>query len=266
MLQEEVFPLLDQLGWQHTVIRRDMSDEQSFPADTDLVLVLGGDGTFLAGARLAAVKGFPILGIMVGRLGFLCMVPFSQLGDALLEVSTGRMPIEDRSVLEGDVVSLTGERQSWIALNDIVVSKVDVDKIRDIVAHHKGSLIAHYRADGVIVSTPTGSTAYNLSAGGPLVHPSLNLMLLTPICAHSLFTKPLVLPPDDQLEVRGLQGSYPLNVSYDGVTRCRMEPGDRLEISASQKVLRVYTPSNYDFYQVLRQKFQHGYVYGDEEG
>jgi NAD+ kinase len=178
------------------------------------------------------------------------MVPFSQLGDALIEVAAGRMPIEDRSVLRGEIVSLTGQRQGWMALNDIVVSKVEVDKIR---------------ADGVIISSPTGSTAYNLSAGGPFVHPTLNLMLLTPICAHSLFTKPLVLPPDDQLEIRGLQGSYPLAVSFDGVFRCRMDPGDRLEITSSGKMLKVYTPANYDFYQVLRQKFQHGYVYGDEE-
>lgn len=265
MLEEEVAPLLRDLGWPFTVMRRDLEQEQAIPGDTELVLVLGGDGTFLAGARLAAVRGVPILGVMVGRLGFLCMLPFSQLGPALLDVSRGSMPLESRCVLEGRIVSLAGERYRLNALNDIVVSKTDVEKIRDIVAHHGGSMIAHYRADGLIIASPTGSTAYTLSAGGPLVHPSVKVMLLTPICAHSLFTKPLVLPPDDQIEVSALQGSYPLAVTYDGVVRYKMEAGERLEVRVSDQLLQIYTPASYDFYQVLRQKFQHGYVYGDEE-
>lgn len=265
MLEQEVAPLLNDLGWSYGVMRRDLEQEQAIPQDTDLVLVLGGDGTFLAGARLASARGVPILGVMVGRLGFLCMLPFSQLGQALLDVSRGEMPLDTRCVLEGRIMSLAGERYRLTALNDIVVSKTDVEKIRDIVAHHRGSMIAHYRADGLIIASPTGSTAYTLSAGGPLVHPSVKLMLLTPICAHSLFTKPLVLPPDDQIEVSALQGSYPLAVTYDGVVRYKMEAGERLEVRVSDQSLRIYTPATYDFYQVLRQKFQHGYVYGDEE-
>lgn len=265
MLEDEVFPLFRDLGWQYSVMRRDMEQEQPIPADTELVLVLGGDGTFLAGARLAASRGVPILGVMVGRLGFLCMLPFSHLGQALLDVSRGMMPLEARCVLQGRIVSLSGLRYSSMALNDIVVSKTDVEKIRDIVAHHRGSMIAHYRADGLILASPTGSTAYTLSAGGPLVHPSVKVMLMTPICAHSLFTKPLVLPPDEEIEVSALQGSYPLAVTFDGILRHKMEAGEKLEVRVSDQTLQIYTPSSYDFYQVLRQKFQHGYVYGDEE-
>jgi NAD+ kinase len=175
------------------------------------------------------------------------------------------MPVEERSMIEGEIRSLSGESRTAIALNDIVVSKMEIEKIRDITVHHNEQLIAHYRADGLIFASPTGSTAYTLSAGGPLVHPDLRGIILTPICAHSLFTKPLVIPPDDELEVAGLAGSYPLAVTYDGTTIERMTAGDKLFIRNYSRALRMYTPPEYDFYSVLRQKFQHGYVFGEPE-
>jgi NAD+ kinase len=202
---------------------------------------------------------------MFGRLGFLCQVPFSQLGHALLMVKNGEMPVEERWMIEGEIRSLGGASRTDLALNDIVVSKLEVEKLRDITVHHNEQMIAHYRADGIIFSSPTGSTAYTLSAGGPLVHPDLNAIVLTPICAHSLFTKPLVIPPDDELEVAGLAGSYPLAVTYDGTTIERMTAGDTLMIRTHPRPLRMYTPPEYDFYSVLRQKFQHGYVFGEPE-
>jgi NAD+ kinase len=265
MLEHEVIPLFAQLGWEYEVFRRSYEQQQEPSGDTDFMLVLGGDGTFLWGARLALRHEVPILGVMVGRLGFLCMVPFSHLGQALLQVQDGAMPTEERSMLEGEIVSLNGETRTQLALNDIVVSKLDVEKIRDLVVHHDGKQIAHYRADGIILASPTGSTAYTLSAGGPLVHPAVDAIILTPICAHSLFTKPLVIPPNDKIEVTGLSGSYPLAVTYDGTTIERMLPGDSLTVRTCPRRLRIYTPPEYDFYSVLRQKFQHGYMFGETD-
>lgn len=265
VLAHEVLPLFAQLGWEYEVFKRSYEEQQQPADDTDFILVLGGDGTFLWGARLAVRRDVPILGIMFGRLGFLCQVPFSQLGQALLMVKNGEMPVEERWMIEGEIRSLGGDTRSDLALNDIVVSKLEVEKLRDITVHHNDQLIAHYRADGIIFASPTGSTAYTLSAGGPLVHPDLNAVVLTPICAHSLFTKPLVVPPDDELEVAGLAGSYPLAVTFDGTTIERMTAGDTLTIRTHARPLRMYTPPEYDFYSVLRQKFQHGYVFGEPE-
>jgi NAD+ kinase len=265
VLQSEVLPLFEQLKWDYEVFKRSYEEQQQPARDTDFILVLGGDGTFLWGARLAVARDVPILGIMFGRLGFLCQVPFSQLGQALLMVQNGEMPVEERSMIEGEIRSLSGESRTGIALNDIVVSKAEIEKLRDITVHHDGQLIAHYRADGLIFASPTGSTAYTLSAGGPLVHPDLKAIVLTPICAHSLFTKPLVIPPDDVLEVAGLAGSYPLAVTFDGTTIERMTAGDTLVVRNHARALRMYTPPEYDFYSVLRQKFQHGYVFGEAE-
>ena len=265
VLKTEVLPLFDQLGWKYEVFKRSYEEQQQPASDTDFILVLGGDGTFLWGARLAVKRDVPILGIMFGRLGFLCQVPYSHLGAALLQVQSGEMPVEERSMIEGEIRSLGGESRTGLALNDIVVSKIEIEKIRDITVHHNEQLIAHYRADGLIFASPTGSTAYTLSAGGPLVHPDLHAIVLTPICAHSLFTKPLVIPPDDVLEIAGLAGSYPLAVTYDGTTIEKMTAGDTLTIRTHARPLRMYTPADYDFYSVLRQKFQHGYVFGEPE-
>jgi len=168
-------------------------------------------------------------------------------------------------MIEGEIRSLSGESRTELALNDIVVSKLEIEKIRDIIVHHNEQQIAHYSADGLIFSSPTGSTAYTLSAGGPLVHPGLHAIILTPICAHSLFTKPLLVPPEDELTVTGMPGSYPLAVTYDGTTILRMQTGDTLIIRTHEKTLRMYTPPEYDFYSVLRQKFQHGYMFGEPE-
>jgi NAD+ kinase len=265
MVQTEIAPILEQLGWQYEVFRRDYEEDPGLSKDVELVIVLGGDGTFLSGARLAALNDLPILGVMVGRLGFLCQVPFSHFVEALLEIQAGKMPVGQRVMLYGEVMSINGVKFSGLALNDIVVSKIETDKLRDIEAYHKERLIAHYRADGIILASPTGSTAYTLSAGGPLVHPALDLIVLTPICAHSLFTKPLVIPPDEPIEVTGLSGSYPLSISFDGIHKYTMQPGEKLFVKTYHRRLRVYGPEEHDFYEVLRQKFQHGYVFGDEQ-
>jgi NAD+ kinase len=262
LLETRVLPVLRDLAIDYELLPRKHDDRVPLAPDTDFVLVLGGDGTFLAGARLATNARLPILGVMVGRLGFLCSISLDDMRSALVEVCEGRMPIEERCTLTGRILTDGGVRFESTAVNDIVVFRAVTDKIRDFTACHNGKLIAEYRADGIILASASGSTAYTLAAGGPLVHPALDLLVMTPICAHSLFTKPIVLPPVDDVEIAGRPDSYPLDVSFDGAFRLMLNEGDTLHVRSHPDSLRVYRPSDYDFYQVLRQKFQHGYLYG----
>jgi NAD+ kinase len=264
MLAERIFPVLDELNLAHYVLPRNHDDNVTLEPDTDYILALGGDGTFLHGARLATRHDVPIIGVMVGRLGFLCGSTLEGMGSAVADIQNGQMPVEIRHVLNGRIVNGSETRYEQVALNDVVVFRKDTEKLRDLQAYDNGELIAHYRADGIILATALGSTAYNMSAGGPLVHPSLELIILTPICAHSLFTKPLVLPPRHQIEIIGGESSYPLTVSFDGNFLYPLHEGDKLVVSSDSKKLKIYRPKEYDFYEMLQRKFQHGYVYGKD--
>jgi NAD+ kinase len=265
LLNLRIFPVLHELGLEYDVLPRKHDGRLQLSEDVDFVLVLGGDGTFLAGARLATRHKIPILGVMIGRLGFLCSVLLEDMRSALTEIQHGRMQIEERCTLTGRIISGGEARFEGVAVNDIVVFRSTTDKIRDFTARHNGRLIAEYRADGIILASASGSTAYTLAAGGPLVHPALDLLVMTPVCAHSLFTKPLVLPPVDDVEIAGRPGSYPFDVSFDGALRVTLNEGDQLHVSSHPDSLRVYRPPDYDFYQLLRTKFQHGYIYEDRD-
>jgi NAD+ kinase len=265
MLRREVYPVLRERNIEWQLLPRIYQGPVHVEPDVAMVLVIGGDGTFLSGARLAARLQFPVLGVNVGRLGFLCNAELSELPALLDHLVAGELPVELRHVLRGRIVAESGEEKlDRLAVNDIVVNRSRTEKIRDFHARYGGQLIAHYRADGIILSSALGSTAYTLSAGGPLVHPDLDAIVMTPICAHSLFTKPLVLPPGRDVEIEGPPSSYPLGVTMDGIPKRDMERGDRLVVSVSEHPLQVYRAPGYDFFAVLREKFQHGYIYGDE--
>ena len=216
LLAEHVLPVLADLGMTYERLPLRHDDDVRVAADTSFILALGGDGTFLSGARVAARYRLPILGVMVGRVGFLCSVTLENMAQALDDVVGRRMPLEERCVLRGRVLKDDVVRHEGLAVNDIVIFRAGSEKIRDFTARHDGRLIANYRADGVILASASGSTAYTLAAGGPLVHPALDLLVMTPVCAHSLFTKPLVLPPAESVVIAGRSGSYPLEVTYDG--------------------------------------------------
>lgn len=264
MLAKRVHPVLAGLGYRSYTLERRHGADIGLEPGTQFVLTIGGDGTFLHGARVAIHHGVPIIGVKVGRLGFLCNATLDDLEETVAQIKDGSMPLEERHVLYGRIMNGDTLRYEQLALNDIVVFRSETDKLRDLKAYDSGQLIAHYRADGVILSTALGSTAYNMSAGGPLVHPSMDVTVLTPICAHSLFTKPLVLPPRNEVKIVGQAGSYPLTASFDGELDCRLTDGDYLVASSFRDSLKIYRPHRYDFYQVLRQKFQHGYVYDDD--
>jgi NAD+ kinase len=264
LIAEKVRPVLSRQGFSSYVLQRKHDSAVELEQQTQLILTIGGDGTFLHGAHVALRHGVPIIGVKVGRLGFLCSATLDDLEETIARIKGGSMPLEERHVLHGCVLNAGEIKYQQIALNDIVLFRSETDKLRDLKAYDNGNLIAHYRADGVILSTALGSTAYNMSAGGPLVHPSMEVIVLTPICAHSLFTKPLVLPPGNEIKIVAQSGSYPLTVSFDGEFHSALNDGDQLAASSFRDSLIIYRPENYDFYQVLRQKFQHGYVYGED--
>lgn len=265
LLASSVLPVLDRVGCEYYQLPRNHSGAVKLQPDTDLICSLGGDGTFLHGSRVAIHHGLPIFGVRVGRLGFLCNTKLKDLGATVTAIMEGRMPLEERHVLHGRILSGGKVTYEQLALNDIVLQRKQTDKLRDFKAQANGRLIANYRGDGILLGTPLGSTAYNMSAGGPLVHPSLEVILLTPICAHSLFTKPLVLPLSDRIEISGSGGITPMTVSYDGEFQHPLNDGDTLEVTGYDIALKVFRPAEYDFFAVLREKFQHGYVYGGED-
>lgn len=266
MLEQEVLPVLDAANCEYEVLGHDHFGNAAVAPDTDFVLVLGGDGTFLAGARVAVQHNLPVLGVMVGRLGFLCQFTMKGLPTVLLQIKQGNLPVEERFILQGEIRSADGKvKASDLAVNDAVLFRHQTDNIRELSAYHNGDLIANYRADGVILSTALGSTAYTLAAGGPLVHPALDAIVLTPICAHSLFTKPLVLPPSGEVVITAPAESYPLITSFDGMRRIDMVYGDCLAVKAHTNRLEVYRPEDQEFYSVLRNKFQHGFLYGNND-
>jgi NAD+ kinase len=263
LLAERVLPVLRAHGCTAYVLPRRHDGDINLELNTDLLLTLGGDGTFLVGARLAYRHRIPVLGVMVGRLGFLCSLALDELDDAIADFHRGKLVIEPRSILHGRITSTDGAiKYEGVAVNDIVLHRNQNDNGRDFIAQHAGELIAQYRADGIILSSALGSTAYNMAAGGPLVFPELNLLILTPICAHSLFTKPLVLPPQDEVELYAVDPGGPLLASFDGAPRMQMERGDRLTAWSSEDGFMFCRPESYDFFRVLRDRFQHGYLYG----
>lgn len=263
LLDERVLPVLREHACTGYILPRRHDGNVSLELNTDLLLTLGGDGTFLVGARLAYRNRIPVLGVMVGRLGFLCSLDLDELGDALADFNRGKLVIEPRSILHGRITAADGTaKYEDIAVNDIVLHRHQDDNGRDFIARHAHEQIAQYRADGIILASALGSTAYNMAAGGPLVYPELNLLMLTPICAHSLFTKPLVLPPRDEVELYAVDPGGPLMASFDGAPRLKLEQGDRLTVWSSDDGFKFCRPESYDFFRVLRDRFQHGYVYG----
>ena len=264
-LTTHVYPVLESLGIRHYELPKRHDSEVELEQGTDFIIVVGGDGTFLSGAKVAVRYDIPIIGVMTGRLGFLCNVSIDEFAEVMERIAREDMHVETRTLLKGTVHSDLNGESSDLAINDVVVYRTGSHRIREFVASDNGKLIARYRGDGMIVSSATGSTAYTLAAGGPLLHPQLEAIVLSPICAHSLFTKPLVLPPDNRITIRGARGSYPLMVSFDGGRRVKLLSGDTISVVAYHSRLKIYKPHEDDFYEVLREKFQHGYLYGGED-
>jgi NAD+ kinase len=227
------------------------------PAQVDLVLVLGGDGTLLSMARLVGDLGVPILGVNLGGLGFLTALTVDELFPALEALLAGGLFIEERVMLAAQVWR-HGERLSeYVALNDVVITKSAMSRIITLGVSVEGQFATGYRADGLIISTPTGSTAYCLSAGGPIVVPTMDAMVLTPICSHTLTNRPMVLPGTPLLEVT-LMSDQDVMLTLDGQVGFALKRADIVEIRRAAARTRLLRGPHKDFFSVLRTKLKWG--------
>jgi len=229
------------------------------PAALDALLTLGGDGTLLRGARIIAPHAVPILGINLGRLGFLTCCNVDQLSNALMRFARGDYISESRMALEAKVFDARGvERQHWIALNDVVLHKGGFARVVSFRVAADGDAVATYAADGIVLSTPTGSTAYSLSAGGPVVYPTLETIVVTPVSAHTLAIRPVILPATVQVTLHADDASEELLVTVDGQVGTTFASGEMLAVRrAGRGVLIVRFPGS-SFFTTLRQKLGWG--------
>jgi NAD+ kinase len=227
------------------------------PGQVDVLLVLGGDGTLLSMARLVGDLGVPILGVNLGGLGFLAALTVDELYPALESLLRGELVIEERMMLVA-TVSRQGERLAeYAALNDMVITKSAMSRIIRLEVAVDGELATGYRADGLIISTPTGSTAYCLSAGGPIVYPTMDAVVLTPICSHTLTNRPIVLPASLRIEVT-LATDQDVMLTADGQVGFALKPWDTVEIRRASARTRLLRPPHKNFFSVLRTKLKWG--------
>lgn len=233
------------------------TDAHTIPKDTECILVLGGDGTLLEVARDTAGAGFPLIGINLGSLGFLTEVEVSNLENALQLLIDDKYHVENRMMETGAVLRDGAVIEESFALNEIVLTRSGSMQILHFHIYVNGQFLNTYSADGVIISTPTGSTGYNMSAGGPIVAPVSNMMVITPICPHTLNSRSIVLSAHDCIEVEVVRGKDPechVEVNYDGGHRKALQFGDRIRITKSAMTTRFLKLSSVSFLEVLHKK------------
>ncbi len=248
---------------------RDSSSERAAafqPSEPyDLAVVLGGDGTLLSVARTLAGKA-PILGVNLGTLGFLTEISRAELYPAMVQILSGRFRTETRSLFDVDLRRAGGGGLQFRVLNDAVITKSALARIIELTLRVDGHLVARFRADGLIISTPTGSTAYNLSAGGPILSPLLGVAVLTPICPHALSLRPIVVPDSGRIEVTLETPSEEVYLTLDGQEGTSVGRGDTVSITRSNVPARLIRVSDRTFYDSLRGKLRWGGLHnGGEE-
>jgi NAD+ kinase len=227
----------------------------------DMVVVLGGDGTLLSMADCiaAAGKSIPMLGVNFGSLGFLTEVTLPELYASLETVLAGKARVEDRLMLASTVRRTRETFTAYVALNDVVVAKTARSRMIDLSVSVGGEFVTRVKADGIIVATPTGSTAYNLAAGGPIVQPTVDALILTPIAPHTLTNRPLIIPASATVRVQPHMDSRDeVFVTFDGQAGFQLEDGDEISICRNERSLRLIHPSTRSYFEVLRQKLKWG--------
>ncbi len=231
-------------------------DVEELGRRSDVVIAFGGDGTFLAVARAVGQLGVPILGVNLGGLGFLADVRIEELYPCLEDVLAGQYDVIERMLLRATVTD-TPER-AFYALNDVVIDKGGSPRIIEICVHVDDVYFNTYVADGLIVATPTGSTAYSLAAGGPIVIPTMRVVVITPLCPHSLSARPVVIPPESVVRVAATTDDQPVNLTADGQIGCVLRSGQEVEIRAADYRVKWVATRRRRFYEVLRLKLHWG--------
>ena len=230
-------------------------DMQAIAAKSDLAIVVGGDGTLISCARLMAEHGVPLVGVNLGRLGFLTDIPADSVSSAVEAVLEGDFVPEERLLLSGSVRRDNKTMIAALAMNDIVVSRGAVGSMIEFAVTVDGEFIYSLRADGLIVATPTGSTAYALSAGGPILHPSLQAIALVPISPHTLSNRPVAIRSSSKVEITLVRGTD-ARANFDVQAHIQLEHGDVVCVQAAPKPATLLHPKGYRYFSMLRQKLR----------
>ncbi|MBF0557147.1 MAG: NAD(+)/NADH kinase [Nitrospirae bacterium] len=228
------------------------------PLLADMIIVFGGDGTMLGVTRLIGDRGVPILGVNLGGLGFITEVNKDELFDVMDEILAGNYSLEERIMLAARVMRNNNAVADFTVLNDVVVNKGALARMIELDTFIDSRYVTTFRADGLIISTPTGSTAYSLAAGGPILYPSLNSIMLSPICPHTLTNRPIVLP--DGVEIRSTLKASGEDVflTLDGQIGFSLQRDDTVEVKKAAFTTRLLIPKDRDYFQVLRTKLKWG--------
>lgn len=228
------------------------------PDQADLVVVLGGDGTLISGARLVGDRQVPILGVNLGSLGFLTEITLDELYPALESCLKGDFRISERMMLRATVVRGGTDVEEHKVLNDVVINKGALARIADLETTVNGAYLTTFKADGLIISTPTGSTGYSLSADGPIVHPELDCLIITPICPHTLTNRPIVVAGDALVSVELKSVNEDVLLTLDGQVGVELMHGDTILIRKAKQRTRLIKSSSKDYFEVLRTKLKWG--------
>jgi NAD+ kinase len=238
--------------------RNDGLPREAVPEGTQLVIVLGGDGTLLAAARAVAGRVIPLLPVNLGGLGFLTAITLDQLYHELERALQGEQRIVPRRMLHGELVRAGKTIGSYEALNDIVIAKTQMARMIDLETHVDDQYVSTFKADGLIVGTPTGSTAYSLSAGGPIVYPSVAALCITPVCPHMLTNRPVLIPDNMVIQIICLAGDHEAFLTVDGQIGEPLMHQDQIICRSSEHSVHLVRPPKMFFFDVLRQKLKWG--------
>jgi len=229
---------------------------EKFLKKVDLIISLGGDGTLLRAARLAAAENIPVFGVNLGGLGFLTQIGIDDLEKSLEKLYQEKYFLDERMMLTCSVERRGKEVKKFTALNDVVIGKGAFARIISLATYVNNNYVITYSVDGLIVSTSTGSTAYSLSAGGPIVKPSINSIILTPICPHTLSARPFIISEDDQVKITLEVNEEKVMVTIDGQEGFALKPNDEVIIKKSDHKARLITFKEKSFYAILREKLR----------
>jgi NAD+ kinase len=239
-------------------LTRQIRRREELPRCSDLLIVLGGDGTLLSAARLAADRQVPILAVNLGGMGFLTTVPQDELYQILEEIFSGEHRVSERVMLEAEIVRGGTVVRRQIALNDAVLNKAALARIMDVALRVNGEYVTTYKADGLILSTPTGSTAYSLAAGGPIVYPTVEAFVVTPICPHTLTHRPLVIPDSASIEIDFKAEDDAVFLTFDGQIGIELAREDHIVVRKASQKLRLVLPAKKSYFEILRNKLKWG--------
>jgi len=262
---KELLPWLRQKGYEIYVdietassVNMDGFQRSQIPSLSDVIIVLGGDGTMLSTCRLVGDKGVPILGVNIGGLGFITEVQRERLYEIMEKILSGECPIEERLMLAVQVRRLGEVIAEYTVLNEVVVNKAALARIIDLETYINNNYVTTFKADGLIISTPTGSTAYSLSAGGPILYPTLDNIVLTPICPHTLTNRAMVLPGDSIIVVILRVPAERVYLTLDGQVGFSLMQNDTIEVVKAPFKTKLLIPCDRDYFQILRTKLKWG--------